>query len=92
MQDPIEDVLCYRLRFAALDTFVSLGCAEALSEGAHTSAALAAVCEADANLLTRVLRTLRAAGIVTEEENCQWTLAFLGFLGLRLLWQAGEGA
>jgi hypothetical protein len=73
MPDPIEDVLRHRLRFAALDAFVSLGCAEVLAERAHTSVALATACGADANLLTRVLRTLRAAGIVTE-ENGRWTL------------------
>jgi O-methyltransferase len=73
MPDPIEDVLRHRLRFAALDAFVSLGCAEVLAEHAHTSVALATACGADASLLARVLRTLRAAGIVTE-DNGRWTL------------------
>jgi ubiquinone/menaquinone biosynthesis C-methylase UbiE len=73
MPDPIEDVLRYRLRFAALDTFVHLGCAEVLAEHPQTNVALATACGCDTKLLTRVLRTLAAAGIVTEKDG-RWTL------------------
>lgn len=77
MPDPVEDMMRARWRFAAVDTFVSLGCAEMLAERPHTSVALATACRADTNLLTRVLRTLAAAGLVTE-ENGQWTLVAAG--------------
>jgi ubiquinone/menaquinone biosynthesis C-methylase UbiE len=73
MPDPIEDVLRHQLRFPALSTFVSLGCAEVLTERPYTGVALATACGADANLLTRVLCTLRAAGIVAEEDG-RWKL------------------
>jgi O-methyltransferase domain len=75
--DPIEDVIRHRWRFAALAAFVNLGCAEVLAGGPRDSAALATACGADTGLLTRVLRTLAAAGIVTD-KNGGWTLTAAG--------------
>lgn len=77
MPDPVEDVLRQQWRFAALNTFVTLDCAELLGDRPQTTKKLAMACRADPNLLSRVLRTLAAAGVV-DDAGGRWTLTTAG--------------